>query len=144
MKRPIFLIRALAVAVVGFNVSGNYFLSVGMRSMGELVSVSPLDYLRALANGWVVLGIVLLMGWLISQLSLLSWADLTFVLPITAISYVITAVLGAVSLKEHVSDIHWVGVLLIFAGVVIVGRTRPRTAPVPPATQVNPLEERRP
>jgi len=132
MKRPAFLIRILAIAVVGFNVSGNYFLSVGMRSMGELVSVSPLAYLRALANAWVALGVVLLIGWLISQLSLLSWADLTYVLPITAISYVITAVVGAVSLKEHVSPIHWGGVLLIFCGVLIVGRTRPRTAPAPP------------
>lgn len=136
MKRPAFLIRALAVAVVGFNVSGNYFLSVGMRSMGELVSVSPLEYLRALANGWVALGVVLLIGWLISNLSLLSWADLTYVLPITAVSYVIAAVLGAVSLNEHVSLAHWGGVLLIFSGVVIVGRTRPRTAPAPRVSRI--------
>jgi drug/metabolite transporter (DMT)-like permease len=132
MQRPAFLIRSLALAVVGFNAAGNYFLSVGMRSSGALVSVSPLDYLRAMANLWVIAGIVLLTGWLIAQLSLLSWADLTFVLPITAFSYVLSAALGAFSLGEHVSIAHWGGVLLIFSGVVLVGRTRPRTAPVPP------------
>ena len=126
------LIRSLAVAVIGFNVSGNYFLSVGMRRMGEIVSFSPLDYLRAFGNLWVLTGVLLLIGWLISQLSLLSWADLTFVLPITSFSYVITAILGALALREHVSAVHWFGVVLIFTGVFIVGNTKPRTSPQRP------------
>ncbi len=102
-----------------------------MRTVGETVSLSPLDYLKAMTNGWVMIGIALLICWLISQLSLLSWADLTFVLPITAVSYVLAALLGAISLREHVSISRWAGVGLIFLGVVLVGRTRPRTAPVP-------------
>ena len=117
--------------VVGCNAGGNYFLSLGMRAVGETVSFSPLDYLRAMTNPWVLLGIVLLIGWLIAQLSLLSWADLTFVLPITACSYVLAALLGAVFLGERVSLSRWSGIALIFAGVVLVSRTRPRTAPAP-------------
>ncbi len=122
-------VRALTLAVIALNVSGNYFLDVGMRSVGRIVSASPLDYLRAFANPWVILGVVLLCGWLISQLSLLSWADLTFVLPVTSSCYVLLAFLGAFSLGEHVSASRWAGVGLIVAGVTIVGRTRPRTAP---------------
>ncbi|HEY1336283.1 MAG TPA: hypothetical protein VGF59_02175 [Bryobacteraceae bacterium] len=130
MRRPGYFIGILAVAAVSFNVAGNYCLSVGMHALGETVSVSPVDYLRALTNGWVALGVVLLACWLISQLSLLSWADLTFVLPITSTAYVLTAILGAFSLGEHVSAARWAGVGLIFCGVMVVGRTRPRTAPV--------------
>jgi drug/metabolite transporter (DMT)-like permease len=129
MQPPTYLIRALAAGVVLFNVSGNYFLSVGMRSLGPAVSTSPVVYLRALANVWVALGVLLLIGWLVSQLSLLSWADLTYVLPITAVSYVLTVALGAASLGERVSPARWCGVLLIVGGVVVVGGTRPRTAP---------------
>lgn len=127
--RPEFPIRALVVAVIVFNVSGNYLLDVGMRSVGEIVSLSPLDYLRVFRNAYVVSGVLLLLVWLLSQLSLLSWADLTYVLPVTSVSYVLTAMVGALFLKEHVSAARWLGVSLIVTGVLVVGSTRPRTAP---------------
>lgn len=124
-----FFVRTLTFAVITLNVSGNYFLDLGMRSQGEIVSFSPLDYLKVFANFWIILGVCLLVGWLLCQLSLLSWADLTYVLPITSISYILLAVLGVVELKEHVSAAHWGGIGLIVLGVFVVGRTRPRTAP---------------
>jgi drug/metabolite transporter (DMT)-like permease len=115
---------ALSIAVIVLNAAGNCCLSLGMRSHAST------DYLGAMTNPWVIAGIVLLIGWLASQLSLLSWADLTYVLPITAASFVGSAVLGAVVLHEHVSGPRWAGIALIAAGIVIVGRTRPRTGPV--------------
>jgi uncharacterized membrane protein len=126
------IIRVLAVCTVIFNVAGNYCLSVGMRSMGELLSTSPLDYLRPLLNPWVATGVGLLICWLVAQLSLLSWADLTYILPITSTAYALPAVLGAVLLNEHVSATRWAGVALIFTGVLVVGRTHPRTVPEGP------------
>ena len=119
--------HVLATAAVVFNVAGNYCLSVGMKQTGELVSVAPLDYLRVLLNPWVAVGVGLLFGWLISQLSLLSWADLTWVLPITALGYALPAVLGAVLLHERVHPLRWAGVSLIVCGVAVVIRTIPRT-----------------
>jgi uncharacterized membrane protein len=77
----------------------------------------------------VIAGILMLIGWLLAQLALLSWADLTYVLPIGAASYVGSAVLGALVLHEHVSAARWAGVALIGAGIAIVGRTLPRTGP---------------
>ena len=129
-SRPsLFFVRALTVAVIVFNVSGNYLLDLGMRSVGRIVSFSPLDYLRAFANPCVVLGVIVLLAWIICQLSLFSWADLSYVLPVTSATYILLTVLGAVSLHEHVTAAHWAGVGLIVMGVMIVGRTRPRTAP---------------
>jgi multidrug transporter EmrE-like cation transporter len=119
----------LAIAAVVFNVAGNYCLSVGMKQTGELVSVSPLDYLRVLLNPWVAVGVGLLFGWLIAQLSLLSWADLTWVLPITALGYALPAVLGAALLHERVHPVRWAGITLIVAGVGVVIRTIPRSRP---------------
>jgi drug/metabolite transporter (DMT)-like permease len=127
--RPEFPIRALAVAVIVFNVSGNYLLDVGMRSVGQIVSLSPLDYLRVFSNAWVVSGILVQMAFLLCQLSLLSWADLTYVLPVTSLSYVLIALVSALFLKEHVSAARWLGVSLIVTGVMVVGSTHPRTAP---------------
>jgi drug/metabolite transporter (DMT)-like permease len=124
-----YFVRALTLAVIAFNVAGNYFLDVGMRSVGEIVSLSPLDYLKVFGNASIVVGVSLLSIWLICQLSLLSWADLTYVLPVTSVSYILLTILGVVLLKEHVSATHWSGVALIVLGVSLVGRTRPRTAP---------------
>jgi uncharacterized membrane protein len=115
-------VRALSLAVVLLNALGNYCLSRGMRTLGEVD-------LRIVTSPWVLGGVMLLIGWLLAQLSLLSWADLTYVLPITAVSYVLSAILGAVSLNEHVSPLRWAGILLIAAGVLVVSRTRARTAP---------------
>jgi uncharacterized membrane protein len=75
-------------------------------------------------------GILLLAIWLVSQLSLLSWADLSYVLPVTASSYVLTALVGALLCNEYVSTVHWVGILLIFMGAIVVGQAAPRTLPV--------------
>ena len=113
-------VRVLAVAMVLLNAVGNYCLSRGMRSLGGVD-------LRVAANPWVLIGVVLLIGWLLSQLSLLSWADLSYVLPFSGISYALSAVLGAVLLHEHVSLVRWSGILLVTAGVVLVGRTQART-----------------
>ena len=120
------------VAVLS-NVLGNFALSLGMRQFGSMVSVSVASLGAALLNLWVAGGICLLAVWMLSQLSLLSWADLSYVLPITSASYVLTALLGAVALHEYVSRVHWIGIGLIFLGVMLVGITAPRTVPVPAA-----------
>jgi uncharacterized membrane protein len=112
------------------NCLGNFALSQGMHQIGRALSVSLASMLGALSNLWVASGICLLAVWMISQLSLLSWADLSYVLPVTAASYVLTAVLGAVALGEYVSTAHWIGIGMIFMGVMVVGRTAPRTAAV--------------
>ena len=123
-----------AVASVS-NVLGNFALSEGMRHLGGTVSVSVVTFLRVLLNGWIGMGVCLLAVWMVSQLSLLSWADLTYVVPVTSSSYVLTAVLGAVALNEYISPVHWAGILLICLGILVVGRTAPRTAANPEAPE---------
>jgi drug/metabolite transporter (DMT)-like permease len=124
MTRRPRIVVLLSFALVTLNAVGNCCLSLGMRSRGAT------DYAGAATSGWVIAGVVLLIGWMLAQLSLLSWADLTYVLPISAASFVGSAVLGAVVLGEHVSAARWCGIALIAAGIAIVGRTRPRTGPV--------------
>jgi len=52
-------------------------VSRGLHEVGRLVSFSPWPYIHAFVNPLVVLGVLLLMVWLISQLSLLSRVDLS-------------------------------------------------------------------
>ena len=119
--------RIFTAIVVLTNVLGNSFLSRGMQSMGEMLSLSPIPYIRALFNPWVALGASLLIVWLLSHMAMLSWADLSYVLPVTSIAYVLVALVGRFFLHEQVSLARWAGITLIMLGVALVGHTTPRT-----------------
>src|ERR1035441_3067090 len=124
--------RLLTAIVVLTQVLGDYFLSYGLRRMGSLVGRPPLDFIIALTNPWVALGVALLILWLFSHMVLLSWADLSYVLPVTSIGYVLVTLTGRFFLHETVSWMRWGGVILIVAGVILVGRTAPSTKPLQP------------
>jgi uncharacterized membrane protein len=61
-------------------------------------------------------------------MALLSWADLSYVMPVTALSYVVTAFAARLLLNEYISLERWIGIVLITAGVTLVGRTKGNTA----------------
>jgi uncharacterized membrane protein len=121
--------RIFTAIVVVTNVLGNSLLSLGMRGVGELLTLSPIPYVKALFNPLVAAGVSLLIVWLLSHMALLSWADLSYVLPVTSIAYALAAVVGRVFLHEQISLARWAGVALIVVGVALVGRTVPRTTP---------------
>ena len=125
----------VSLVVIASNAFGNYTLTRGMREVGVVVSISPAPYIRAMLDPWVIAGIVLLATWLVTRLSLLSWADLSYVLMVTSTSYVLSAVLAKIFLNERISGIRWLGIALISAGAFIVARTFPSTAPEPEETE---------
>lgn len=110
----------LTAAVVVSNVAGNYALSWGMKhappDAGPIVS---------LLEPWVIAGIVLLISWTLMRIRLLGLADLSYVLPITAVGYVLNAALAAVFLREQISLARWAGTLLIVAGAGLTAFTPP-------------------
>src|SRR5689334_19995726 len=112
-----------AVVVVFSNVFGNFFMKRGMPA--ELAT--PLEYITVLFRPWVTLGVLLLILWTLSRMALLSWADLSYVLPVTSIGYVLVALVGRIFLAEHISPRRWAGIALIMGGVALVSGARPRT-----------------
>jgi drug/metabolite transporter (DMT)-like permease len=114
-----------ATVVVFSNVFGNFFMKRGMPA--ELPN--PLAYITALFQPWVSLGVILLILWMLSRMALLSWADLSYVLPVTSIGYVLVALAGRVLLNEQITTTRWAGILLIVAGVALVSvGSTPQTA----------------
>jgi uncharacterized membrane protein len=118
--------RIVTALVVVSNVFGNFFLTWGMRQVGSVVSLSPIPYIAALFNPWVALGVSLLIVWALSQMTLLSWADLSYVLPVTSAGYVLAALAGKLFLREQITPGRWIGIGLIMLGVTLVSRTEPR------------------
>lgn len=106
--------------VVLFSSFGDVSLSRGMKSVGQISFSNFHQLFSALLNPWVVAGIALLVLFFVSYLTALSWADLTYVLPASAIGYVVMALLAKFFLHETVPLTRWMGILLITAGVGFV------------------------
>ena len=107
--------RLLILVVILSNVAGNLLLSLGLKSSAGILW--PL----------VALGVALLILWTLSRMTLMSWADLSYILPVTAIGYVLSALAGKIFLAEQISLVRWSGTLLIVAGIALVGRTQAQT-----------------
>src|SRR5215469_12838647 len=113
-----------AAVVVLSNVFGNFFLKRGMPA----TLPTPLSYITALFEPWAALGVALLILWMASRMTLLSWADLSYVLPVTSIGYVLVALAGRLLLHEQITARRWTGIGLIMTGVALVsGGTSPQT-----------------
>lgn len=122
--------RTFIVLVILSNTFGNCLLAIGMRHMPDFMGTPFLPYLAALlSNPWILSGTALLTLWMISQLSMFTWADLSYVLPVTASGYIVTAILGKWLLGEQITAMRWGGTVLITFGSMIVSRTPVRTKP---------------
>lgn len=117
------MIRAtvfLWVAVLASSLS-NVLTSRGMQAVGPLEDYRPAHLVRfglaSVSNKWVLLGLaagaVNFMLWLI----VLSWADVSWALPMNAVEYAVTAGMAVWWLKERVAPRRWAGIALITAGV---------------------------
>lgn len=118
--------RTFAVLTILTNVAGNSFLTKGMHDLGDIGN-SPLALIGALFHPLVAIGVALLIIWTLTHMALLSWADLSYVMPVTALSYVVTAFAARIFLGENVSAARWIGIVLVTAGVALVGRTAAST-----------------
>jgi|HubBroStandDraft_4_1064222.scaffolds.fasta_scaffold128571_2 uncharacterized membrane protein len=125
--------KLLTAFVVITNVLGNFSMSWGMKHQTADLGLSPLAYIRLIFTPWVLLGTTLLILWLLSRMTLLGWADLSYVLPVTSIAYVASAVLGRVFFGEIVTWQRWLGTAFIVVGIICVGLTAANTTEQEPA-----------
>ena len=103
-----------------FAAIGDTLLSRGMKEMGAISLHHLASIILVVFQPKLALGIVFLLAFFACYMTALSWADLTYVLPATSLSYVLVTVLGRYALHEQVSTARWIGVLLIAAGVGFV------------------------
>jgi drug/metabolite transporter (DMT)-like permease len=120
---------AVLLLFLALKAAGNSSMAWGMKQVPEKMSMDPALYLRAMLNPFVALGVIALILALLTRMALLSLADLSFVLPVTAIGYVIAVILGKVFLHETITHQRWLGTLLIFAGAALVGSTPRKDTP---------------
>lgn len=118
---PHFILLALIVVA---GTGGELCVSRAMKVVGEAPSLRPTEaakvILRALRVPWMWLGGAMMTVAFFSLLGALSIYDVSFVVPVTALSYVAGAFGGVVFLHEHVTIQRWLGVSLVAVGVALV------------------------
>ncbi len=132
MKTVVVIVIATLCAAVG-----EAFIAKGMKQMGD---ASMLGFWRSLphfANPWVIAGVVLTTVFFALFSWSLSWADLSYVQPLTALSFVFGVLIARLWLGETVSWWRWVGVTVIIIGVTLVAYD-PKQLTVPNASAPRP------
>jgi len=113
----------IALVVLGGSV-GDVFITKGMKQVGEIATLNARELLRiagrALTNRWFLVGLFFMAVSFFSFLAVLSWADLSLVLPATSFSFVITTVGAKLYLKETISPVRWAGIVLVCVGVALI------------------------
>jgi drug/metabolite transporter (DMT)-like permease len=100
--------------------AGEIALSKGMKQVGRIEGGWAAQAVAVLRNGWIEIGLVLLVSHLGLYMLALKRADLSFALPLTAASYPLSAFLAQVYLHEKVGTVRWAGTMVITVGVAIV------------------------
>ena len=110
--------------IVVAGTGGELCVSRAMKVVGEVKDFRPLAIarvlLRAMRVGWLWAGISMMALAFFSLLGALSFLNVSFVVPVTALSYVAGACGAVVFLGERVSPQRWAGVCLVAVGVTLV------------------------
>jgi drug/metabolite transporter (DMT)-like permease len=114
----------LLLLIVVAGTSGELCVTRAMKTIGEVTDFRPAALFRVLVRAiqvpWMWLGIALMAIAFFSLLGALSIENVSFVVPVTALSYAAGALGGEIFLGERVSRRRWFGVLLVCVGVTLV------------------------
>ena len=120
----IFLLLAVALVV---EATGLVLIRKGMMEVGEIstFNIKALFgiFLRMITNKTLILGVFFNAIYFGLFLTLLSWAELSFILPLTAVGYLMSGSFAQYFLMEQVSPLRWAGTLLIVAGVFLITKS---------------------
>lgn len=120
MLREIVLLSFIVFAGTG----GEICLSRAMKQIGEVHDFHPASVLRVMGRammvGWMWVALLLMATGFFALLGMLSLENVSFVIPVSALSYVVGAYGGSMLLGERVTSQRWLGVLLVCLGVTLV------------------------
>jgi drug/metabolite transporter (DMT)-like permease len=114
----------LFALIVVAGTGGELCVSRAMKQVGEATSFRPAEIarviLRALRVPWMWLGVGMMALAFFALLGALSRMNVSFVVPVTALSYIAGAVGGLGFLGERVTPQRWLGISLVAVGVIFV------------------------
>jgi drug/metabolite transporter (DMT)-like permease len=110
--------------IVVAGTGGELCVSRAMKGIGEVHDFRPKGLLRfvwqALRIPWMWLGVALMATGFFSLLAILSFREVSFVVPVSALSYAAGAFGAKAFLGERISRNRWLGIAVVCIGVTIV------------------------
>ena len=117
---------ALVIVAIAFGLAGLYLVRAALVDAGGFTlgsSTAPEQFLRLLEEWRFLAGGSLLLVVLLISLEITGSDELSRVVPLYSLSYVVIAVIGQVFLHERVTLERWIGIGAIVTGVVLVVRS---------------------
>lgn len=118
--RDLVLFSLIVLAGTG----GELCMSRAMQRVGGVASFDPAQIVRVVRRGlgqpWMWAGVSMMALAFFALLGALSIYNVSFVVPVTALSYIAGALGGIFFLDERVTFWRWMGVLLVAVGVTLV------------------------
>ena len=119
-----FITLCLAMVFAGI---GNIFFGKGMKRIGALDRYYPksvaLFFGKAIVNGYIWLGIIMSAIYFFLWLVILSWADVSWALPMNGVEYLFVAAASVFYLKEKLDSNRIAGIGLIVLGILFLMRS---------------------
>jgi drug/metabolite transporter (DMT)-like permease len=118
--------KLLLILFIGlvFESVGVVLLKKGITQIGEMRTVNVAEVARVVkagvTNGQVLLGVFFEALFFVCLLVLMSRSDISFLWPLTALSFVFATLAAMVFLHERVSGVRWAGVVLIVVGAALI------------------------
>ena len=119
-KIKVLIAMSVAVALAA---GGDTLISSGVKQLAGAEG-GPLAALAlAITNFRIIGGVGMLVAFFLLYLASLSWADLSYVVPLTAGEYILVTLFGYIFLHENVTVVRWLGSGFVALGIALVTRT---------------------
>ena len=138
------MLKLLSILLIGlvFESAGVVLLKKGMTNIGDLKTVSLGEVARVAKAGvtspQILLGVLFEAMFFGCLLILMSKSDISFLWPLTGLSFVFATFAAICFLGEHVSTARWAGVVLIVAGAALISYSEHSKPKTPELSSVSP------
>ena len=132
------MVKLLLILLIGltFESTGVILLKKGMTQIGDVRAINGAEIARVVKSGitnpQILLGIFFEALFFLCLLILMSRSDISFLWPLTGLSFVFATFAALWFLHERVVPVRWVGVVLIMLGAALISYSEHAKEPVPP------------
>ena len=120
------MVKLILILLIGliFESAGVVLLKKGITQIGEVQGITAAEILRVAKAGamnpQILLGVFFEALFFLCLIILMSKSDISFLWPLTALSFVFATFAAIFFLGENVSPLRWIGVILIVIGAAFI------------------------
>ncbi|HYG33660.1 MAG TPA: DMT family transporter [Clostridia bacterium] len=139
--------KLLLILLIGliFESAGVVLLKKGMTQVGDVKAITASEIVRVIkacvTNPQIILGVFFEALFFGCLLILMNKSDISFLWPLTALSFVFATLAAMVFLHEHVSPIRWIGVVFIMIGAAFISYSEHQKAKPPTPAMTEPSSD---